>query len=146
MSSEGHQTFFSAKEEVYDIREAYKCTVVTFGPGVCYDCPVRKMGEQLGFFKTGLTADKYVACGVVGEPRRGAVRSECAHSVIAEVQAGPVCTYCTFARAGEPPALASNACIRFLTLRRLSRALCLIVLCPQHHQVPIVRPYYSARS
>jgi len=59
MSSEGHHTFFSAKEEVYDIREAYKCTVVTFGPGVCYDCPVRKMGEQLGFFKTGLTADKY---------------------------------------------------------------------------------------
>lgn len=48
MSSEGHHTFFSAKEEVYDIREAYKCTVVTFGPGVCYDCPVRKMGEQLG--------------------------------------------------------------------------------------------------
>lgn len=32
---------------MYDIREAYKCTVVTFGPDVCYDCPVSKMGEQL---------------------------------------------------------------------------------------------------
>lgn len=60
MSSEGHAQFFSAKEEVYDIREAYKCTVVTFGPDVCYDCPVKKMGEQLGFFKTGLTQDKFI--------------------------------------------------------------------------------------
>jgi len=59
MSSDGHNEFFKAKEEVYDIREAYKCTVVTFGPDVCYDCPVKKMGEQLGFFKTGLTTDKF---------------------------------------------------------------------------------------
>lgn len=59
MGTEGHQEFFAAKEHVYDIREAYKCTIVTFGPGVCYDCPIKKMGEQLGFFKTGLTADKY---------------------------------------------------------------------------------------
>eukprot|EP00040_Diaphanoeca_grandis_P030623 m.181415 g.181415 ORF g.181415 m.181415 type:complete len:478 (-) comp32063_c0_seq1:165-1598(-) len=59
MSSEGHAQFFGGKEDVYDIREAYKCTVVTFGPDVCYDCPVPKMGEQLGFFKTGLTADKF---------------------------------------------------------------------------------------
>lgn len=59
MSSDGHSTFFRAKEETYDIREAYKCTVVTFGPDVCYDCPVSKMGEQLSFFKTGLTTDKF---------------------------------------------------------------------------------------
>ena len=33
MSSEGHADFFASKKEhVYDIREAYKCTVVTFGP------------------------------------------------------------------------------------------------------------------
>jgi len=59
MSSEGHAQFFRGKEDVYDIREAYKCTVVTFGPDVCYDCPISKMGEQLGFFKSGLTADKF---------------------------------------------------------------------------------------
>lgn len=59
MSSEGHSHFFKGKEDTYDIREAYKCTVVTFGPDVVYDCPVKKMGEQLGFLKTGLTRDKY---------------------------------------------------------------------------------------
>ena len=33
MSGEGHADFFASKKEhVYDIREAYKCTVVTFGP------------------------------------------------------------------------------------------------------------------
>lgn len=50
-----------AKEETYDIREAYKCTVVTFGEGVVYDCPIKKMGEQLGFFKYGLTNDKFIS-------------------------------------------------------------------------------------
>lgn len=49
------------KEDTYDIREAYKCTVVTFGEGVVYDCPVKKMGEQLGILKVGLTHDKFLS-------------------------------------------------------------------------------------
>ena len=55
----GHDHFFKGKEDTYDIREAYKCTVVTFGPDVVYDCPVKKMGEQLSFLKYGLTHDKF---------------------------------------------------------------------------------------
>eukprot|EP00039_Didymoeca_costata_P024487 m.10422 g.10422 ORF g.10422 m.10422 type:complete len:476 (+) comp4257_c0_seq1:46-1473(+) len=61
MNSEGHRKFFMGKEDVFDIRKAYRCTVVTFGPGVCYDCPVKKMGEQLGFLKTGLTQQRYIS-------------------------------------------------------------------------------------
>jgi hypothetical protein len=49
--SEGHAHFFKAREHVFDIREAYAMTVITFGPGVCYDCPQKKMAEQFAFFK-----------------------------------------------------------------------------------------------
>jgi hypothetical protein len=33
---DGHAKFFKAKENEFDIREAYAMTVTTFGPGVCY--------------------------------------------------------------------------------------------------------------
>lgn len=60
MGSEGHQLFFRAREHVFDIREAYAMTITTFGPGVCYDCPQRKMAEQFAFFKDGLSDAKFV--------------------------------------------------------------------------------------
>lgn len=60
MGSEGHQLFFRAREHVFDIREAYAMTITTFGPGVCYDCPQRKMAEQFAFFKDGLSDARFV--------------------------------------------------------------------------------------
>jgi len=53
--SEGHKHFFKQREHVFDIREAYAMTVITFGPGVCYDCPQSKMAQQFAFFKDGLS-------------------------------------------------------------------------------------------
>ena len=47
--SEGHAHFFKQREHVFDIREAYAMTVITFGPGVCYDCPQKKMAEQFAY-------------------------------------------------------------------------------------------------
>jgi len=44
--SEGHAHFFKQREQVFDIRDAYAMTVITFGPDVCYDCPQKKMAEQ----------------------------------------------------------------------------------------------------
>ena len=35
-------------------------TVITFGPGVCYDCPQSKMAQQFAFFKNGLSDEKFV--------------------------------------------------------------------------------------
>ena len=58
--SEGHAHFFKAREHVFDIREAYAMTVITFGPGVCYDCPQKKMAEQFAFFKDGLGDSSFV--------------------------------------------------------------------------------------
>lgn len=58
--SEGHAHFFKAREHVFDIREAYAMTVITFGPGVCYDCPQKKMAEQFAFFKDGLSDSCFV--------------------------------------------------------------------------------------
>lgn len=49
-----------AREHVFDIREAYAMTVITFGPGVCYDCPQSKMAQQFAFFKDGLSDDSFV--------------------------------------------------------------------------------------
>lgn len=58
--SEGHAHFFKQREHVFDIREAYAMTVITFGPGVCYDCPQKKMAEQFSFFKDGLSDASFV--------------------------------------------------------------------------------------
>ena len=58
--SEGHAHFFKQREHVFDIREAYAMTVITFGPGVCYDCPQSKMAQQFAFFKDGLSDDCFV--------------------------------------------------------------------------------------
>jgi sterol 14-demethylase len=58
--SEGHKHFFKAREHVFDIREAYAMTVITFGPGVCYDCPQAKMAQQFAFFKDGLSDKSFV--------------------------------------------------------------------------------------
>jgi sterol 14alpha-demethylase len=57
--SEGHAHFFKAREQVFDIREAYAMTVITFGPGVCYDCPQKKMAEQFAFFKGKFSTVQY---------------------------------------------------------------------------------------
>ena len=35
-------------------------TVITFGPGVCYDCPQSKMAQQFAFFKDGLSDECFV--------------------------------------------------------------------------------------
>ncbi|KAL3940274.1 MAG: hypothetical protein SGBAC_005168 [Bacillariaceae sp.] len=58
--SEGHQHFFRAREHVFDIREAYAMTIITFGPGVCYDCPQSKMAQQFAFFKDGLSDARFI--------------------------------------------------------------------------------------
>lgn len=58
--SDGHAKFFKEREKVFDIREAYAMTVITFGPGVCYDCPQSKMAQQFAFFKDGLSDSKFV--------------------------------------------------------------------------------------
>lgn len=58
--SEGLAHFFKQREHVYDIRDAYQMTVITFGPGVCYDIDQRKMAEQFSFFKDGLGDDNFV--------------------------------------------------------------------------------------
>jgi len=58
--SDGHEHFFRARESEFDIREAYAMTVITFGPGVCYDCPQSKMAQQFAFFKDGLSDAKFV--------------------------------------------------------------------------------------
>jgi len=58
--SDGHRFFFRARESEFDIREAYRMTVTTFGPGVCYDCPQSKMAQQFAFFKDGLSDEKFV--------------------------------------------------------------------------------------
>ena len=58
--SEGHAHFFKQREHVFDIREAYAMTVITFGPGVCYDCPQSKMAQQFAFFKDGLSDESFV--------------------------------------------------------------------------------------
>lgn len=57
--SEGHAHFFKQREHVFDIREAYAMTVITFGPGVCYDCPQKKMAEQFAYVT--LTAYKLLS-------------------------------------------------------------------------------------
>ena len=61
MGTEGHDHFFKAKENVFDIREAYAMTKITFGPGVCYDCTQQKMAQQFAFFKDGLSDDCFVS-------------------------------------------------------------------------------------
>lgn len=58
--SEGHAHFFKQREHVFDIREAYAMTTITFGPGVCYDCPQSKMAQQFAFFKDGLSDKAFV--------------------------------------------------------------------------------------
>lgn len=58
--SEGHAHFFKQRERVFDIREAYAMTVITFGPGVCYDCPQSVMAQQFAFFKDGLSDKKFI--------------------------------------------------------------------------------------
>uniref|UniRef100_A0A7S1ZJQ1 Cytochrome P450 n=1 Tax=Trieres chinensis TaxID=1514140 RepID=A0A7S1ZJQ1_TRICV len=58
--SDGHAHFFKARENQFDIREAYAMTVITFGPGVCYDCPQSKMAQQFAFFKNGLSDECFV--------------------------------------------------------------------------------------
>lgn len=58
--SDGHQFFFRARESEFDIREAYKMTVTTFGPGVCYDCPQSKMAQQFAFMKNGLSDAHFI--------------------------------------------------------------------------------------
>ena len=58
--TDGHAHFFKARERVFDIREAYAMTVITFGPGVCYDCPQSKMAQQFAFFKDGLSDECFV--------------------------------------------------------------------------------------
>ena len=58
--NDGHQHFFRAKENEFDIRDAYAMTVITFGPGVCYDCPQSKMAQQFAFFKDGLSDSCFV--------------------------------------------------------------------------------------
>lgn len=58
--SDGHAHFFKQREHVFDIREAYAMTVITFGPGVCYDCPQSKMAQQFAFFKDGLSDAAFV--------------------------------------------------------------------------------------
>lgn len=60
MDSDGHAHFFRAPEHVFDIRKAYQMTVTTFGPGVCYDVPQRRMAEQFAFFKNGLSDAAFV--------------------------------------------------------------------------------------
>jgi len=50
---------FKTPDEIFDIREAYKCTAVTFGPGVCYDCPAKITYQQFGFFKTCLDSERF---------------------------------------------------------------------------------------
>lgn len=59
LSTEGHEFFFQQPEEDFDAAAAYKFTVTTFGPGVCYDAPPKLMYQQFGFFKTGLEAKKF---------------------------------------------------------------------------------------
>lgn len=59
-SLDGHAHFFRAREHQFDIREAYRMTVITFGPGVCYDCPQSKMAQQFAFFKDGLNDECFV--------------------------------------------------------------------------------------
>jgi hypothetical protein len=58
--SEGHAHFFKQREHVFDIREAYAMTKITFGPGVCYDCPQSKMAQQFAFFKDGLSDKSFI--------------------------------------------------------------------------------------
>ncbi|KAG7373396.1 cytochrome P450 [Nitzschia inconspicua] len=60
MGTEGHAKFFKAPEKTFDIREAYKMTITTFGPGVCYDCPQSKMAQQFALFKDNLSHEKFV--------------------------------------------------------------------------------------
>lgn len=60
MGPEGHAHFFRAREHEFDIREAYAMTKITFGPGVCYDCPQSKMAQQFAFFKNGLSDECFV--------------------------------------------------------------------------------------
>jgi sterol 14-demethylase len=58
--TEGHKHFFKQREHVFDIREAYAMTVITFGPDVCYDCPQSKMAQQFAFFKDGLSDQSFI--------------------------------------------------------------------------------------
>lgn len=60
LSLEGHDFFFQQPEEDFDAAAAYKFTVTTFGPGVCYDAPPKLMYQQFGFFKTGLEPKKFL--------------------------------------------------------------------------------------
>jgi len=60
MGPDGHAHFFRAREHEFDIREAYAMTTITFGPGVCYDCPQSKMAQQFAFFKNGLSDECFV--------------------------------------------------------------------------------------
>ena len=57
---DGHAHFFKAREDVFDIREAYAMTVTTFGPGVCYDCTQSRMAEQFTFLKNRLSDAAFV--------------------------------------------------------------------------------------
>ena len=36
-------------------------TKITFGPGVCYDCPQQKMAQQFAFFKDGLSDECFAS-------------------------------------------------------------------------------------
>jgi sterol 14alpha-demethylase len=60
MGRKGHAHFFRTSEQVFDIRQAYAMTVTTFGPGVCYDVPQKRMAEQFAFFKNGLSDQAFV--------------------------------------------------------------------------------------
>jgi hypothetical protein len=57
--SEGHAHFFKARDKEFDIRDAYRMTVTTFGPRVCYDCPQAKMAQQCAFFKDRLSDESF---------------------------------------------------------------------------------------
>ncbi len=45
-SSEGHELFFTAKEDEFSACKAYKFTVPVFGKGVVYDAPPEVLLEQ----------------------------------------------------------------------------------------------------
>lgn len=59
-SPEGHAHWFRTKEATFDIFEAYRFTLATFGEDVCYGAPSSKiMHEQFGFFRWGLKGSHY---------------------------------------------------------------------------------------